>query len=30
MTDKEQEKSPEIVSDVERDLAQTALVEFKK
>ncbi|KAJ8926091.1 hypothetical protein NQ315_009948 [Exocentrus adspersus] len=30
MTDKEQEKSPEIVTDQERDLAQNALAEFKK
>ncbi|KAJ8932065.1 hypothetical protein NQ314_014965 [Rhamnusium bicolor] len=30
MSDKEQEKAPEIVTDQERDLAQNALAEFKK
>lgn len=30
MTDKEQDKCLEIVSDLERDIAQNALTDFKK
>lgn len=30
MSEKDQEKCPEIVSDLERDIAQNALSDFKK